>query len=313
MSQTDKPSYSDYNKLEALDRKYFNTTQNYTLALLNAFDNIWYYVQERDEENNYLHDKAYKVPVQFGNYEKSVILEDINEFDITTGNINILPRIVISFVSMTKVPERQTQKYQRFSKRVQHPESDRIVLDMSYNSVAYDFQYNMLVQARGMTMATQITEQILKYFNPSMNLNIKEFPIFTDYTQTQIQIEDPQFEIIDEFEDTQVNIINITFGLNVRGNIYSDIGYQGPIEVVDMFLHVWDEFNYNNSKLADYYKFDVNPETPKVKKETIRTYNGTKEYDDSVKLPLDDMQAKRPDFVPPESINIIDQDSEIQK
>ena len=52
--------------ITALDRKYFNSTMNYTLSLLNAFDNLYYYVQEvRDDE--YINDKAYQVPITFGN------------------------------------------------------------------------------------------------------------------------------------------------------------------------------------------------------------------------------------------------------
>ncbi len=286
--------------LIALDRKYYNTTMNYTLALLNAFDNLYYYVQEI-RNDKYIGDKAYKVPITFGNYEKSAILDNVQEKDITTGNFNIIPRLVLSFNTLSRVAERQTQKYQRFTKRVTHPDDNRVALDLAYNSVPYDFSFTMLLQARGMTMATQLTEQILSFFNPSMNLNIKEFPLFTEMTQTQIKIEDPEFEIIEEFEDTQVNIINVTFNLTIRGNIYSNIGYQAPIEVVEMFTHVWDDFVYQQSKLSTYYKFDI--EDGKIVNQRERHYNGTKEYNEDVKLPLDQMEEKRPDFSSPE-INI---------
>ncbi len=291
------------NNIYALDRMYFNSTQNYTLAILSAFDNLYYYTQEI-RNNEYIYDKAYKVPITFGNYEKSLILENVNEKEMTTGNFNILPRLVLSFDSMVKVPERQTQKYQRFTKKVKHPDSDKIVLDLSYNSVSYDFNFRLLLQARGMTMATQLTEQIISYFNPSMNLNIHEFPLFEE-TQTQILTQDPEFEIIEEFEDTQVNLINVTFNLTLRGNIYSNIGYQAPIEVVSMFFHVWDKVNYQNSKLASYYKYDVDTFDGKIYKETTRKYTGIEPYTDDVRLPEDQMKEKRYDFSEPEYINEI--------
>ena len=295
----EKTPFDQPGGIQALDRKYFNTTQNYTLALLNAFDNLWYYTQIL-HDNKYVEDNAHRVPITFGNYEKSYILKDVQESDITVGNFNIVPRLILSFTGMTKSPDRQTQKYQRFSKRVQHPDSNKIVLDMSYNSVAYDFQYTLLLQARGMTMATQLTEQILSFFNPSMNLNILEFPLFTEMTQTQILIEDPEFEIIEEFEDTQVNIINVTFNMTIRGNIYSGIGYQAPIETVEMFIQVWDQFTYQQSKMASYFKFDVDSYSQKIDHERVRYYEGTMEYTDDVKLPLEQMEEKRPDFNPPE-------------
>ena len=289
-------------QINALNRKYFNTTMNYTLALLNAFDHLYYYTQVLNN-NEYLTDKAHKIPISYGNYEKSIELKDLTESDITSGNFNFVPRLILSFDSLTKAPERQTQKYQRFKKRIIHPENDRYVLDMSYNSIAYDFHYHLLLQARGMTMATQLMEQILKFFNPSMNLTLQEYPIFTELTNTQILLSaDPEFEIIEEFEDTQVNLINITFPLTIRGNIYSDLDYQAPIEVIEMFIHVWDEFNYQQSKMGLYYKLDLdNHSLPE--KERSRYYDGTIPYTDDVKLPLDQMQEKRPDFIPPELTN----------
>lgn len=286
--------------VNAINRRYFNSTKNYTLSLLNAFDNLYYHTLA--EKNAEFTDNAYKVPITFGNYEKSIILEDVVEKDIVSGNINIIPRLVLSFNGMTKVPERQTQKYQTFSKKVRTPDGKKS-MDMSYNSVAYDFQYTLLLQTRGLTMATQLVEQILSYFNPSMNLNIKEFPIFTDYTQTQIRIGDPEFEIIDEFEDIQTNIINVTFELSIRGNIYSNIDYRAPIEVVGLFTHVWDEFERGQSKMASYFKFDIDQDTGRANYETLRYFNGTMEYTDDVQADYDQMVENRPDFSPPEIQN----------
>jgi hypothetical protein len=288
---------------QAKNRMYFNSTRNYTLSLLGSFDGIEYYVPEI-ENGEYKGDKVYTVPIKFGNYEKAVSLEDdkFSEKMLKQGNYNIIPRLVLSFGSMIKNTTRQTQKYQKFTKRVHLPGNEKITLDVSYNSVSYDFNYILLLQARGMTMASQITEEILTQFNPSYNLDLIEFPLFTEKTQTQILIQDPEFEIIEEFEDTQVNIINVTFPITVRGNLYQDIVPQGMIETVDLFFHLWNDINIKQSKLASYYKFDVSQETHKVYQETQRTYNGTKVYDHTVKLPLHLMEQTREDFSPPEII-----------
>jgi hypothetical protein len=291
-------------KVQALDKKYFNSTENYTLALLNAFDNLWWYVQEV-KDGKYITDKAYKVPITFGNYEKANILEDLNEKDFTSGNFNFLPRMVLTFNGMIKAFDRKTQKYQRFNRKVQHPEDGSITMEVSYNSMPYDFQFTLLLQTRGLSSATQLTEQILGYFNPSMNLNIQEFPIFSEMTQTQILIDDPEFEIIDEFEETDVNIVNVTFNLTLRGNIYSGIGFHAPLKTINIFEHIWDEFNINQSKLATYYKLDISPETGKVIRETQRTFNATTPYSDDVLLPEEELIEKRPDYVPPEIITEI--------
>ncbi len=291
-------------QIKALDTRYFNSTKNYTLSLLNAFDNIKYYVQEI-QENEYIYDKSYKVPITFGNYEKSLMLENVNEKDLTTGNFNFLPRLILSFDSMNRAVDRGTQKFQKFTDYTRTIQDHQ--LKMSYNSIPYDFNYTMLLQARGMSMATQITEQILSYFNPSMTLNIKEFPLFEKMTETQILIQDPEFEIIEEFEETQVNLINVTFQLTIRGNIYSKIDYQYPIESVHIFTHIWDEFLIQESKLASYYKYDINQDTRLPEKQTERHYNGTLSYDKTVRYPYNDMVQKRPDFSEPEIITDLDE------
>ncbi len=291
-------------QIKALDTRYFNSTKNYTLSLLNAFDNVKYYVQEI-QENEYIYDKSYKVPITFGNYEKSLMLENVNEKDLTTGNFNFLPRLILSFDSMNRAVDRGTQKFQKFTDYTRTIQDHQ--LKMSYNSIPYNFNYTMLLQARGMSMATQITEQILSYFNPSMTLNIKEFPLFEKMTETQILIQDPEFEIIEEFEETQVNLINVTFQLTIRGNIYSKIDYQYPIESVHIFTHIWDEFLIQESKLASYYKYDINQDTRLPEKQTERHYNGTLSYDKTVKYPYNDMVQERPDFSEPEIITDLDE------
>ena len=293
-------------QIKAKDRKYFNSTKNYTLSLLGSFDGIEYYIPEYQNEK-YKYDKVYTVPITFGNYEKSIQLEDLNisEKELKQQNYNFIPRLVLSFEGMVKNASRQTQKYQRFFTRVKHPIDNNTVLDIAYNSLAYDFNYTLLLQTRGMTQATQITEQILTQFNPSYNLNLIEFPLFSEMTQTQILIQDPEFDIVQEFEDTGVNIINVTFGITVRGNLYSQISFQSPIETIDMFTHIWEGISREQSNLASYYKFDVSPETHEIYIQTERHYDGTKKYDYSVKLPYDKMILLRPDFNPPEISTLV--------
>jgi len=300
MENTENTENTENNKINALNKRYFNSTKNYTLSLLNAFNNLKYYVPII-QNDKYINDEMYKVPISFGNYEKSIILENINEKELLKGNYNLIPRLILSFDSITRSLDRGTQKFQKFKKYIREIDNNSKIekLEMSYNSIPYNFNFKLLLQARGLSMATQLTEQILSYFNPSMTLHIKEFPLFENLTETQILIEDPEFEIIEEFEDTQINIINVTFNLTIRGNIYQKIEYQYPIETVHIFNQIWDEYEIKLSKMASYFKYDID-QNHKPEKETIRYYNGTLPYSDDVKLPLEEMKTQRPDFSEPE-------------
>ncbi len=283
----------------AKDVRYFSSIRNYTLALLNGFNSVKLYINQDDSEK----DKVYNVPITFGNYEKSVALRDINENDMLSGNFNFLPRIVLSFESLTKAPERQTNKFQKLSKRVFLPDDPNLKMLVSYNSLAYDFHFSLLVQTRGLTQASQLTEEILSYFKPTMNLNILECPIFNEKTETQIQISDPAFEINQEFDLKDVNIISVTFDITVRGNIYSPIEMVAPVSSIRLFTNVWDTVDYQDSELSSYYNFerDLTLSTGLKMNITARIFDGRISYTPDVELQNEEeVILNRPDFHQPE-------------
>lgn len=285
---------TEYTTGKYKDRKYFSSIRNYTLSLLDTFNGINYWVEQLDVDET--QQKEFTLPISFGNYEKSAALKDIDESTLTSGNFNFLPRLVLSFEGMTKSTDRQTNKFQKLTKKIYDNNTSRPTLDVSYNSLAYDFHFTLLVQSRGYTITSQIVENILINFNPSLNLMIKEFPIFEDKTETQILISDPAFEVLDEFAEEEINLQQVTFDITVRGNIYSEIDIQGPIETVNMYTHIWDQADYEDSVLSRYYKFDVSESTGKIYKETERTFNGTLPYDDIVNSNEKTVIAERPDY-----------------
>lgn len=245
---------------------YFNSTRNYTLAILDSLNSIKHWAKDENGD-----DTQKVVPISFGNYEKSIALEDIKPELIENGNYNFVPRLVLSFDGMTKVGERTTNKLQKISKRVVN-ESGDVMMNFGYNSVAYDFQFTLTLQARGMNEAFMITEQILPMFRPTYALSVKEYPLFDDMTDTVLQIEDPAFEILDTFEDTDVNIMNVTFGLNLRGNLYMPLQLVGSIETVKMLNHLWDNQDIRDSQLASQYEFDVCSEDGRVYNTSIERH-----------------------------------------
>ncbi len=285
---------TDYTLGAFKQRKYFSSIRNYTLALLNTFNGINYWVEQNDVDETL--QKEFIVPISFGNYEKSAALQDIDESTLTAGNFNYLPRLVLSFEGMTKAPDRQTNKFHRLTKKIYDEETSKPSLDVSYNSLSYDFHFSLLLQSRGYTITSQIVEDILINFNPTLNLMIQEFPIFTKKTETQIIITDPAFEVLTEFAEEDVNIQQVTFDVTVRGNIYSQIQLEGPIETVKMYTHVWDDADYKDSKLSRYYKFDVSESTQKIYKETERTFTGILPYEDVVDSLEENVIAERPDY-----------------
>ena len=236
---------------------YFNSIRNYTLSILDSLNNVKNWVKNEDGTH-----KETTIPLTFGNYEKSIALEDIDEETYLNGNFKFIPRMVLTFQGMTKVPDRTTNKFQKITKTIENPDNPGTnQLQFSYNSVPYDFQYNLLIQARGLNQAFQIVEQIMPRFRPTYTIQIQEYPLFDEMTMTQLQADDPDFDIIEEFEDTDVNIINITIPLNIRGNLYMPLQVQGPIELINSFNRMWYDKDSKDSKIASYFKFYVDTST----------------------------------------------------
>ncbi|RKY53276.1 MAG: hypothetical protein DRP93_06810, partial [Candidatus Neomarinimicrobiota bacterium] len=127
-------------------------------------------------------------------------------------------------------------------------------------------------QARGLNEAFMITEQILPMFRPSYTVAVKEYPLFDDMTETQLQIEDPSFDIIEEYEDTDVNIVNITAALTIRGNLYMPLAITAPVKTFKMFTHLWDTYDIKESQKASYYDFDVCDKDGQVFRDNIEEH-----------------------------------------
>lgn len=226
---------------------FFNSTRTYTLSLLTIFSDIKHYVRKDDGT---LGEEV--IPIQFGNYEKSIALEDIKSKDT---NWNIVPRMILGFEGMNRAGDRTLNKDHKFSMKVEKDGST--VLRHSLNSIPYDFQFRLLIQARGMNEAFQIVEQILPKFRPSFPVEVKEFPLFEETTKTQVLIADPSFDIIEEMEEEDINIINISFDITLRGNLYPPINIIAPIEVIKMFYYIIDKNNKDEAKIASKFKWNV--------------------------------------------------------
>ncbi len=235
---------------------YFSSIRTVTLALLGAFDKVKHWVPKETEVEGETKTSVFDVPITFGNYEKSVMLEDIPTETLTKQNYNFLPRIVLGFESIAKNPDRSKSKFNKISKKYEDPNGD-LKLNYAYESVPYDFEFNMLIQARGLNQASMLVEQIMWYFRPTMSLEIQEMPLFAERTITQVTGADPTFEIIDAFEDTDFNLINISIPMVVRSNLYGPITISGPVNKLILKDYVYTH-NINEAKLAWHYELDAN-------------------------------------------------------
>ena len=87
-----------------------------------------------------------------------------------------------------------------------------------YNSVPYDFTFELVVQCRGMNEALMIVEQVVPLFNPIYNIDIFDVPNLSEPTRVPISLLDISIEDA-EYDVFSSNIFNVNLELESKGNI----------------------------------------------------------------------------------------------
>lgn len=206
---------------------HFNTTRKYTAALLSLFNNLE--IQSTTQTGKIV---SNKIPVQYSNKEKSIVLSQIS-FDKLMTNNQILPRGLLYFNGLSTNRIREKIKYNKiYNKKI----GDKI-LKFQYSSIPYDFNYALIIQTRGMNDAMMVIEQVCSYFNPSYSFRLNETDL-PDMEQTTIVLDlnDTSIEQSEMSDEFSMNVVTITFDFKLRGNIYPAIKQQETIELIQYFI-----------------------------------------------------------------------------
>lgn len=223
------------------------TTKKYTLALLSTFNDI---------ETQYLASdgitlKTNKVPIKFSSREKATIFDEVQTSEILRGNFNILPRMSLIFNGMERNPNRAKNKFQKINKLIQDK-----TIEYTANSIPYDFSYTIICQARGMSEASMIVEQLASHFNPTYTLRINEIPLQSEPTDIVIDLNGINIES-EEYEEFSTNIVNISIDLVIRGNIYPAIKNQELVENIKWYLNTQVDDEYSRASLIEFNGTDT--------------------------------------------------------
>lgn len=200
--------------------------RKYTAALLNFFNSVEIQYNVTSGET-----LTKAVPLKYSSVEKSHTFDEYTTEQILSGNYGVLPRASLSLLSMSKSDQRVKNKNTKIGKFA----SDS-TMEYMYNSVPYEFIFNMVFQCRGMNEATQIIEQIAPKFNPTVNIDIWDASNLDEPTRVPVSLTDIQMEQ-EEYDELSSNIITITFGLSLQGNLYPPIKSQPRIQKFQIYLN----------------------------------------------------------------------------
>lgn len=190
--------------------------RKYTAVLLDIFNDLE--VQYLDSNSNII---SRNVPVKFSSVEKSKMLDSYTVEQIISGNYNVLPIGTISLEAVQKAEQRITNK----NVKINTVKNDDY-FEFQYNSVPYEFMFQLIVRCRGMNEATMIIEQIAPKFNPTLNVDVYDGLNLNEPTRIPIKLLDFAIDN-EEYEEFSSNIVTVSCSISVQGNLYP------PIKTVD--------------------------------------------------------------------------------
>lgn len=203
-----------------------NTTRKYTASLINLFNKVEVQYVTSDSKV-----ESAKIPLNYSNRDKFVILDSLSDTNIKSGNYNILPIGFLSLISIERDMERARNKNLKIG--TQHKEDST---DYMYNSIPYNYNFELNYLCRGMNEATQIIEQIVPMFNPNYHIDIHDGINTQKPTRINIRMTDVQFET-ENYDALSSNLVTVQFSLILSGFMYMPILSTSRVKEFDLTLN----------------------------------------------------------------------------
>ena len=188
------------------------------------------------------------IPVVFFNREKSSILDHISSNNMMI-NVNAIPRAYLTVDAIMRDDSRILNRNIKIhSNRVGNN------VEYQYNSTPFTYTLSYIVICRGHGEATQIIEEVVPIFNPTLALDVYDCDGLKEPTRVLVKFLDVGIEP-ESNEPTSSNLITLTFGLELQGYIYQ------PIRSVDHVKELIMRYHTKKDCFAYDYDVDVYPNT----------------------------------------------------
>lgn len=222
------------------------TISLYTAALLSFLRKIK--IEYLDENENLI---SKNIPIMYSSKEKARSLEFFNQEDFISGNVNLLPKGTLALVSIMKREDALLNRNIKINKVNLNGS-----FEYSYNSVPFSFVYEFNIFCRGMSELTSLIEIIMPKFNPNLSLDVYDVANLDEPSRVPLKLMDVSFQEVDEFSETSKNIWNLTFSMQIDGNLYQNIKRINPLteykEAVNTQYTSFEQLN--NTIYSAYFK-----------------------------------------------------------
>lgn len=177
--------------------------------------------------------KFIKVPISYTIRQKYDVRNTENPDPNALRYKSQLPRFGYRLTSIQRDPERVLNKMQILQERnVDRTAADGV--NTQYNRVPHKFTYELYIKTKNIEDMSQLLEQILVVFNPSINVIVNDNADLQSETSVNVKLIDNGLSnIVDEsFEDEQVFETTLTFEL--EGYLYMQTNLTKIIKIVNI-------------------------------------------------------------------------------
>lgn len=247
--------------------QHHGTIRKYTSALLDFFNGME--VQYSDSNGNVV---ARNVPIVYSSREKSRVLDGKTAEQLMTGNYNVLPRATLALSTLIKADNRVKNKNVKIN-----TVSTANTFEYMYNSVPYEFTFELSIMCRGMNEASMIIEQIAPKFNPVVNIDVWDVSNLNEPTRVPVKLLDIGIEN-EDYEELSSNLVTVSIGLSIQGNLYPPIRSVDRIKEFKMYINQQDGAFYNKKAIMGWDVLDSGALTNR----TLTEVNDTITYPPSI-------------------------------
>ena len=204
---------------------YPRTIRAITIALLDMFNDIR--VVKYDANGIPISEK--NVPITFGPVEK-YHQDRIENHYFDSKNVEHnqryylqIPRIALTPNGVAYDPERATGVNEWrywFQETLEISESQLDEIFSDYQPTPYTFSFTLYIKNDSMDYMSQILENILPYFNPTLMLRVKEFSFLNVERDIPVTLDGVGYDFIEDETAPDTRYVNASLNLTVKGYMY---------------------------------------------------------------------------------------------
>ena len=224
---------------------YHKTIRKYNVIIGSLFNDIS--IKQYDKNGNVT--KTIEVPIAFAPKQHFIILLRQKTSLTDNGIKMIVPAMSFELTGYNYAPDRQQGHLQK----MMYQDSTTGDVKMQYMPVAYDFDFQLNIYTKDIDDNLQIVEQILPFFDPTINFPVSDLPEMDSSITHDIAVEldgnSVEWSYEGSPEDSDRMIIH-TMNLKLRGYLFKNT-IQNPSGIIKNVINRYYD-------LDDYLDNDIN-------------------------------------------------------